>query len=107
MSTSAWQMIRAVLPALAAGNAVLVKHAANTAGCALANTVAPTFIQTPGTEPVLSDPALRAEVEQRITALHRIGEPDEVAGAVVFLCSPPASLLTGETLVIDGGWTVR
>jgi NAD(P)-dependent dehydrogenase (short-subunit alcohol dehydrogenase family) len=71
------------------------------------NAVAPTFVRTPGTEPALSDPAFRAEVEERIAALHRIGEPDEVAGAVVFLCSPAASLITGETLVIDGGWTVR
>jgi NAD(P)-dependent dehydrogenase (short-subunit alcohol dehydrogenase family) len=71
------------------------------------NAVAPTFIRTPGTEPALSDPEFRAEVEQRIAALHRIGTPEEVAGAVVFLCSPAASLITGETLVIDGGWTVR
>jgi NAD(P)-dependent dehydrogenase (short-subunit alcohol dehydrogenase family) len=71
------------------------------------NAVAPTFIRTPGTEPALSDPKFRAEVEERIAALHRIGEPDEVAGAVVFLCSAAASLITGETLVIDGGWTVR
>ncbi len=71
------------------------------------NAVAPTFIRTPGTEPALSDGAFRAEVEERIAALHRIGEPDDVAGAVVFLCSPAASLITGETLVIDGGWTIR
>jgi NAD(P)-dependent dehydrogenase (short-subunit alcohol dehydrogenase family) len=71
------------------------------------NAVAPTFVRTPGTEPALSDPQFRAEVEERIAALHRIGEPDEVAGAVVFLCSPAASLITGETLVIDGGWTAR
>jgi NAD(P)-dependent dehydrogenase (short-subunit alcohol dehydrogenase family) len=71
------------------------------------NAVAPTFIRTPGTEPALSDPGFRADVVERIAALHRIGEPDEVAGAVVFLCSPAASLITGETLVIDGGWTIR
>jgi NAD(P)-dependent dehydrogenase (short-subunit alcohol dehydrogenase family) len=71
------------------------------------NAVAPTFIRTPGTEPALSDPAFRAEVEERIAALHRIGDPEEVSGAVVFLCSPAASLITGETLVIDGGWTSR
>ena len=71
------------------------------------NAVAPTFIHTPGTKPALSDPGFRAEVEERIAALHRIGEPDDVAGAVVFLCSPAASLITGETLVIDGGWTSR
>jgi NAD(P)-dependent dehydrogenase (short-subunit alcohol dehydrogenase family) len=71
------------------------------------NAVAPTFIRTPGTEPALADSDFRADVEERIAALHRIGEPDEVAGAVVFLCSAAASLITGETLVIDGGWTVR
>lgn len=71
------------------------------------NAVAPTFIRTPGTEPALSEPGFRADVEQRIAALHRIGEPDDVAGAVVFLCSSAASLITGETLVIDGGWTIR
>ncbi len=71
------------------------------------NGVAPTFIETPGTEPALADPGFRADVEERIAALHRVGKPPEVAGAVVFLCSPAASLITGETLVIDGGWTIR
>jgi NAD(P)-dependent dehydrogenase (short-subunit alcohol dehydrogenase family) len=71
------------------------------------NAVAPTFIHTPGTEPALADPAFRADVEERIAALHRIGEPVEVAGAVVFLASRAASLITGETLLIDGGWTAR
>lgn len=71
------------------------------------NAVAPTFIETPGTEPALSDPAFRADVLERIAALHRIGQPIEVAGAVVFLASDAASLITGHTLAIDGGWTVR
>lgn len=71
------------------------------------NAVAPTFIHTPGTQPTLSDPEFRAEVVERIAALHRIGEPMEVAGAVVFLASPAASLITGHTLLIDGGWTAR
>jgi NAD(P)-dependent dehydrogenase (short-subunit alcohol dehydrogenase family) len=71
------------------------------------NAVAPTFIETPGTEPALSDPAFRAEVEERIAGLHRIGRPVDVTGAVVFLASPAASLITGETIMIDGGWTAR
>jgi NAD(P)-dependent dehydrogenase (short-subunit alcohol dehydrogenase family) len=71
------------------------------------NAVAPTFIHTPGTEPALADPDFRADVVDRIAALHRIGEPMEVAGAVVFLASPAASLITGHTLLIDGGWTAR
>ena len=69
------------------------------------NAVAPTFIRTPGTESALANPAFRAEVIERIAGLHRIGEPMDVAGAVVFLASPAASLITGHTLLIDGGWT--
>jgi NAD(P)-dependent dehydrogenase (short-subunit alcohol dehydrogenase family) len=71
------------------------------------NAVAPTFIRTPGTEEYLSDPRNLNDTVERIAALHRIGEPMEVAGAVVFLASPAASLITGETLLIDGGWTAR
>ena len=71
------------------------------------NAVAPTFIRTPGTEPALADPEFRAEVVAKIAALHRIGEPGDVTGAVVFLASPAASLITGTTLVVDGGWTVQ
>jgi NAD(P)-dependent dehydrogenase (short-subunit alcohol dehydrogenase family) len=71
------------------------------------NAVAPTFIFTPGTEDALADGEFRADVVERIAALHRIGEPMEVAGAVVFLASPAASLITGHTMLIDGGWTAR
>ncbi len=71
------------------------------------NAVAPTFIATPGTEDALADPAFRADVIERIAGLHRIGEPMDVAGAVVFLASPAASLITGHTILIDGGWTAR
>jgi len=71
------------------------------------NAVAPTFIFTPGTEEALADPGFRAEVIERIAGLHRIGEPMDVAGAVVFLASPAASLITGHTVLIDGGWTAR
>ncbi|MBN8994898.1 MAG: SDR family oxidoreductase [Rhizobiales bacterium] len=71
------------------------------------NCVAPTFIETDGTRPALSKPDFRADVIERIAALHRIGEPKEVSGAVVFLCSDAASMITGQTLLIDGGWTAR
>src|SRR5438477_7336328 len=71
------------------------------------NAVGPTFIFTPGTEEALADAQFRADVVERIAALHRIGEPMEVAGAVVFLASSAASLITGHTILIDGGWTAR
>ena len=71
------------------------------------NAVAPTFISTPGTDEALQDPEFRADVIERIAGLHRVGEPMEVAGVVVFLASPAASLITGDTILIDGGWTAR
>ena len=71
------------------------------------NAVAPTFIETDGTAAALSDPVFHADTVERIAALHRIGVPTEVSGAVVFLASPAASLITGQTLAIDGGWTAR
>ena len=71
------------------------------------NAVAPTFIHTPGTEEYLANPEIRADVVERIAALHRIGQPMDVAGSVVFLASPAADLITGHTLLIDGGWTAR
>ena len=71
------------------------------------NAVAPTFIRTPGTEAMLADDVFRADVVERIAGLHRIGEPVDVTGAVVFLASPAASLITGDTILIDGGWTAR
>ena len=70
------------------------------------NAVAPTFIETPGTEPWLNDPEFRKSVVDRIP-LGRIGKPVEVAGPVVFLASDAASLITGSVLLIDGGWTAR
>ena len=70
------------------------------------NAVAPTFIETPGTEPWLSDKNFRQSVLNRIP-LGRIGKPMEVAGAVVFLASDAASLITGDIMLIDGGWTTN
>ncbi|PZF13563.1 3-oxoacyl-ACP reductase [Curtobacterium sp. MCPF17_011] len=71
------------------------------------NAVAPTFIETDGTAPALSDAAFRTDTVERIAALHRIGQPEEVAAAVTFLAGEGASLVTGTALPIDGGWTAR
>ncbi len=70
------------------------------------NAVAPTFIKTPGTRKWLDDREFRQSVLKRIP-LGRIGTPEEVAEPVVFLASPAASLITGATLMIDGGWTIQ
>ncbi|MGC3998901.1 MAG: SDR family oxidoreductase [Anaeromyxobacter sp.] len=70
------------------------------------NAVAPTFVKTPGTRKWLGDRAFLASVKKRIP-LGRVGDPAEVAWPVVFLASPAASLITGATLMIDGGWTIQ
>jgi NAD(P)-dependent dehydrogenase (short-subunit alcohol dehydrogenase family) len=68
------------------------------------NSVAPTFIETPMTRPMLDDPTFRQDVMAKIP-LGRLGQVDEVANAVLFLASPAASLITGDSLKTDGGWT--
>jgi 2-deoxy-D-gluconate 3-dehydrogenase len=89
------------------------KHAVNGLTKALAvewaphavtvNAVAPTFIETPLTAPMFEDAEFKAEVLRRIP-LGRIGSVEEVSAAVAFLASPAASLITGQILLIDGGW---
>jgi NAD(P)-dependent dehydrogenase (short-subunit alcohol dehydrogenase family) len=69
------------------------------------NSVSPTFIWTDGTRPGLADPDFHAHVLNHIP-LGRIGDPIDVAGAVVYLASPAASLITGANLLVDGGWSV-
>lgn len=68
------------------------------------NAVAPTFVDTPLTRPMFEDDAFRADVLQRLP-IGRIGQPADVVGAVVFLASEQASLVTGHVLAVDGGWT--
>lgn len=67
------------------------------------NAVAPTFIRTPLTEPMFEDQDFYQDVLSRIP-LERIGEVEDVVGAVVFLASSAADLITGHTLLVDGGW---
>lgn len=69
------------------------------------NSVSPTFITTDGTGPSLADPQFRQQVLSHIP-LGRIGDPIDVAGTVVFLASPAASLITGANILVDGGWSV-
>jgi NAD(P)-dependent dehydrogenase (short-subunit alcohol dehydrogenase family) len=66
--------------------------------------IAPTFVMTPMTKPFLDDPAFNKWVTDRIP-LGRVGTVEEVANAVLFLASPAASLVTGSSLLVDGGWT--
>ena len=68
--------------------------------------IAPTFIETPMTRPMFAKPEFADWVKSRIPA-GRVGQPEEVAAAVLFAASPAASLLTGTSLVIDGGWTAQ
>ncbi len=68
------------------------------------NAVAPTFISTELTRTTLEDPAWRERILSRIP-LGRVGEIEEVAAATVYLASPAAALVTGHTLLVDGGWT--
>jgi NAD(P)-dependent dehydrogenase (short-subunit alcohol dehydrogenase family) len=70
------------------------------------NAVCPTFIATSMTASMLEDPAFRAEVSAKIP-LGRVGTVEEVAGSIVFLLSPAASLITGSSLLVDGGWTAQ
>jgi NAD(P)-dependent dehydrogenase (short-subunit alcohol dehydrogenase family) len=66
--------------------------------------IAPTFVTTPLTKPFFEDPVFRQWVLDRIP-LGRLGTVEEVAQAVVFLASPGAALVTGSSLLVDGGWT--
>ena len=70
------------------------------------NTVAPTFVETPLTRPFFDDPDVRRWVLDSIP-LGRLGKVRDIAAAVLFLASPAAAMVTGTSLLVDGGWTAR
>jgi NAD(P)-dependent dehydrogenase (short-subunit alcohol dehydrogenase family) len=70
------------------------------------NAVAPTFARTRLTEPLLAEEAMAARLMQD-TPMGRFVEPEEVAAAILFLASDAATMITGVTLPVDGGWTAR
>ena len=70
------------------------------------NTLAPTFIETPMTRPFFQDEAFRADTLKRIK-LGRLGQLEDLTGAIVFLAGDAAALMTGTSLVVDGGWTAE
>jgi NAD(P)-dependent dehydrogenase (short-subunit alcohol dehydrogenase family) len=70
------------------------------------NAIAPSFVETDLTRPWLAEPGFRERVLSRIP-LGRLGTPEDVAAAAVYLASPAAAFVTGHTLVVDGGWTAQ
>ncbi|WP_424965914.1 SDR family NAD(P)-dependent oxidoreductase [Dinoroseobacter sp. S375] len=68
------------------------------------NTLCPTFIRTPLTEPTFADPEKRAWIMSKIK-LPRVAQVEDIMGAVVFLCAPASAMVTGTGLLVDGGWT--
>jgi 2-dehydro-3-deoxy-D-gluconate 5-dehydrogenase len=68
------------------------------------NCIGPTFVETPLTAPMFEDKAFRDDVLHRIP-LGRLGKPEDVVGAVIYLASPASDMVTGHTLLVDGGWT--
>ena len=70
------------------------------------NTLGPTFLETPMTKPFFENKAFRDEVLAKIK-LGRLGQLDDLTGAIVFLASDASSLMTGSALILDGGWTAE
>jgi len=70
------------------------------------NCVAPTFVKTPMTEKMFADPKF-ADFVDRMIPMGQLATVEQVAAAVVYLASPPAAMITGHSLLIDGGWTAQ
>ncbi len=70
------------------------------------NSIGPTFIETPMTRGFFENQAFREDALNRIPLGH-LGQVEDIMGAVVFLCSPAAAMITGTSLLVDGGWTAQ
>lgn len=70
------------------------------------NSVAPTFVETPMTKPMLNDPEFSAFVK-RMIPLGTVASTEDIAEAVLYLCGPAGKMITGHSLVVDGGWTAQ
>jgi NAD(P)-dependent dehydrogenase (short-subunit alcohol dehydrogenase family) len=70
------------------------------------NCIAPTFVRTPLTDGMFADPAFAAFVD-RMIPLGQLATPEQIAAAAVYLASPAAGMITGHSLLIDGGWTAQ
>ena len=75
-----------------------------TAACV--NAVAPTYVRTPFIAPLLDQPDVMARIKE-MTPMRRLAETEEVAAAILFLCSPASAMITGHTLPVDGGFLAQ
>jgi NAD(P)-dependent dehydrogenase (short-subunit alcohol dehydrogenase family) len=70
------------------------------------NAVAPGPVETEMVAPILAEPTVKADILASLT-MDRLGQPEDIAGAVVFLASDAAAFITGTTLYVDGGYTAK
>jgi len=70
------------------------------------NAIAPTYVRTDFIKPLVEDPELRSRIEA-MTPLGRIAEPDDIAGAALYLASPASAMVTGHVLAVDGGFLAQ
>jgi NAD(P)-dependent dehydrogenase (short-subunit alcohol dehydrogenase family) len=107
IASLAWTVGGSGYPPTKAGIAMLMQGVAIEWGPhgIRANTVSPGYTQTPMTSPIFADPVSGGPRLARV-ALGRVAQPSEIADVVLYLCSPQASYLTGQNIVVDGGVTI-
>jgi NAD(P)-dependent dehydrogenase (short-subunit alcohol dehydrogenase family) len=107
IASLAWTVGGSGYPPTKAGIAMLMQGVAIEWGPhgIRANTVSPGYTQTPMTSPIFADPVSGGPRLARV-ALGRVAQPSEMADVVLYLCSPQASYLTGQNIVVDGGVTI-